>query len=71
MGPLQAILDALQDNMDNFLSEDYGFQVNPETGDVIVETYNEEGDEILSRTLVRLSTVQCVRLSTQGQADNG
>ena len=59
MGPLQAILDALQDNMDNFASEDYGFEVDRETGDVKVEVYSQTPDGVTTdTTLVRLSTVK-------------
>lgn len=62
MGPLQAILDALQSNMDNFLSEDYSFVVDRETGDVNVEVYSNTPDGIkIDSSLVRLSTVKVDR----------
>lgn len=70
-GPLNAITTALSVFMGNLIGEyDFGFEIDHETGDVTVETYSEDGAEILSRTLVRLSTVEMCKLPTEGQADN-
>lgn len=62
MGPLEAILEALKD-YDSFQSNDeFGFNVNTRTGDVIVERYSSDGSKIESKSLVRLSTVEVVNV---------
>lgn len=62
MGPIEAILDALQENMSLALSEDYSFSVDRETGDVNVEVYSNTPDGVkIDSSIVRLSTVKVDR----------
>lgn len=58
MGPLEAILEALKDY--DFLqpNDEFGFDVDTHTGDVIVERYSSDGLKVESKSLVRLSTVE-------------
>jgi len=58
MGPLEAILEALKDYDSLRPNNEFGFNVDTHTGDIIVERYNPDSLEVESKSLVRLSTVE-------------
>lgn len=62
MGPLEAILEALNDYNSLHRDDEFGFHVDTDTGDIIVERYNADSLEVESKSLVRLSTVEVVNV---------
>lgn len=62
MGPLEAILEALKDYDSLRPNDEFSFNVDTHTGDVIVERYSSDGLKVESKSLVRLSTVEVVNV---------
>ena len=58
MGPLEAILHTLKE-CDSF---QFGFDVDTDTGDIIVKRYSFDGSKVESKSLVRLSTVEVINV---------
>lgn len=65
--PIGKILEAVQTTHENYLMQEVGFQVDHETGDIVVIEYDMESTdgEEKGRYLVRLSTVK-VQTITEG-----
>ena len=62
MGPLEAILEALKDYDSLRPDDEFSFNVDTRTGDVIVKRYSSDGLKVESKSLVRLSTVEVVNV---------
>ena len=58
MGPLEAILHTLKE----YDSLQFDFDVDTDTGDVVVKRYSSDGLKVESESLVRLSTVEVVNV---------